>query len=79
MTTQPHVIDKSKLPPLFPTHRHDPAFWCSLGRAVATFGFLEEMLKRAVLALKGTVPAPEEEPRPLRRCRTGATCWNGRS
>lgn len=31
------------------------------GRAVATFGFLEEMLKRAVLALTGTVSAPEDE------------------
>ena len=55
------TIDKSKLPPLFPTHRHDPAFWCSLGRAVATFGFLEETLKKAVLALTGTVRAPEDE------------------
>ena len=61
MTAQPHVIDKSQLPPLFPTHRHDPAFWCSLGRAVATFGFLEEMLKKTVFALTGTVPAPEDE------------------
>ncbi|MFN3243843.1 MAG: hypothetical protein ACE37K_20210 [Planctomycetota bacterium] len=61
MTTQPHVIDKSQLPPLFPTHRHGPAFWCSLGRAVATFGFLEEMLKKAVFALTGTVPAPENQ------------------
>jgi hypothetical protein len=61
MTAQPHVIDKSKLPPLFPTHLHDAAFWCSLGRAVATFGFLEEMLKKAHLALTGTYPAPVDE------------------
>lgn len=62
METKPSfTIDKSKLPPLFPTHRHDPAFWCSLGRAVATFGYLEEMLKKAHLALTGTYPAPEDE------------------
>lgn len=58
--TPSFTVDKSKLPPLFPTHRHDPAFWCSLGRAVATFGYLEEMLKKAHLALTGTYPAPED-------------------
>lgn len=57
---RPHLIDKAKLPPLFPTHQHDAAFWCSLGRAVATFGFLEQTLKKAILALTGTVPAPED-------------------
>lgn len=61
MSTPSYKVDKSKLPPQFPTHRHDPAFWCSLGRAVATFGFLEEVLKWAVFALTGTCPAPEDE------------------
>jgi hypothetical protein len=55
------VVDRSKLPPLYPTHLHDAAFWCGLGRAVATFGFLEAMLKGAVFALTGTIPAPEDE------------------
>lgn len=55
------TIDQSNLPPLWPTHLHDPTFWCSLGRAVATFGFLEEMLKKAILALTGTYPAPVDE------------------
>ena len=52
------TVDCSKLPPLYPTHLHDAAFWCSLGRAVATFGYLEEMLKQAVFALTGSVPVP---------------------
>ncbi len=53
-------IDQSKLPPRWPTHAHDARFWESLGRAVATFAFLEEMLKKAIYALTGTCPAPEE-------------------
>jgi len=62
MNTAPSfVIDRSKLPPLYPTHLHDAPFWCSLGRAVATFGFLEEMLKKAVFALTGTCPAPPDD------------------
>ncbi|MFY9345705.1 MAG: hypothetical protein WAT39_24650 [Planctomycetota bacterium] len=60
-TPRSYVIDRSKLPAKFPTHAHAPAFWESLGRAVATLGFLEEMLKRAVYALTGTSPAPTEE------------------
>jgi hypothetical protein len=35
------------LPPGFPTQAHSPAFWEALGRAVATFGFLGEMLGKA--------------------------------
>jgi len=38
------VVDFNNLPFLFPTHRHDPMFWETLGQTVATFGFLEEML-----------------------------------
>lgn len=38
------VVDVDALPGRFPTHLHEPAFWESLGRAVATFGFLEEIL-----------------------------------
>ena len=57
----PHIVDVSQLPDLHPTHLHCEEFWCSLGRAVATFGFLEEVLKRAILALTGTYPAPPDE------------------
>ncbi|MBZ0151208.1 MAG: hypothetical protein K8J09_06710 [Planctomycetes bacterium] len=55
------LVDRSNLPPRYPTHLHDEAFWCSLGRAVATFGFLEEMLKKAVYALTGSCAAPTDE------------------
>lgn len=48
-----HVIDVTNLPDDFPTHMHDPAFWEALGRAVATFGFLEEVLGKAIYALTG--------------------------
>jgi len=33
---------------------HDAAFWESLGRAVATFGFLEEILGKAIFSFTGT-------------------------
>ncbi len=37
------VVDLDGLPDQFPTHEHEGAFRESLGRAVATFGFLEEV------------------------------------
>ena len=49
-----NVVDPDGLPDQFPTHRHERAFWESLGRAVATFGFLEEVLAKAILVLTGT-------------------------
>jgi len=57
------IVDMDKLPGRFPTHRHQPAFWESLGRAVATFGFLEETLRRAIFAFTATreYPAAEAE------------------
>jgi hypothetical protein len=48
------------LPDGFPTHRHDPAFWEALGRAVATFGFLEEVLGKAIFAFTATRPYEDE-------------------
>ena len=53
-------VKLADFPPMFPTHRHHLAFWCSLGRAVATFGFLEELLGKATFALSGSVEASEE-------------------
>ncbi|MET3897162.1 hypothetical protein ABIB57_001099 [Devosia sp. UYZn731] len=54
-------IDIAQLPGQYPTHRHKPEFWEALGRAVATFGFLEETLGRAIFAITGGREAPEEE------------------
>lgn len=48
------VIDRSQLPAQFPTHRHSAQFWEHLGRTVATFGFLEEVLGKAIFALTAT-------------------------
>jgi hypothetical protein len=48
------IIDRDRLPALFPTHRHSPEFWEQLGRTIATYGFLEEVLGRAIFAFTGT-------------------------
>lgn len=48
------IIDKDAMPAKFPTHAHEPRFWEALGRVVATFGFLEETLAKAIFALTGT-------------------------
>ena len=48
------IIDRDKLPPLFPTHRHSPQFWEQLGRTIATYGFLEEVLGKAIFAFTAT-------------------------
>lgn len=55
------LVDQDALPATFPTHRQSDAFWAALGRAVATFGFLEWSLRRAIFALSGDRPAPEDE------------------
>lgn len=55
------IVDLDTLPKMFPTHKHDPMFWESLGRAVATFGFLEEVLGKAIFAFSATKPYSEEE------------------
>jgi hypothetical protein len=50
-----YIVDLDSLPPLFPTHLHSPEFWEHLGRTVATFGHLEEVLGKAIFALTATV------------------------
>lgn len=60
-STAPRIIDRESLPAMFPTHRHSPEFWAALGRAVGTFGFLEEMLGKAIYAFSGMRPIPEDE------------------
>jgi hypothetical protein len=58
---QGYLVDLDNLPPMFPTHRHSPVFWEQLGRAVATFGFLEEVLGKAIFALTATRRYDESE------------------
>jgi len=55
------IVDRNGLPPRWPTHRHTPEFWEHLGRAVASFGFLEDTLRRAIIAFTGTRPVPPDQ------------------
>ena len=45
-----HKIDRKNLPRNFPTHFHESRFWEQLGRTIATYGFLEEVLGKAIFA-----------------------------
>jgi hypothetical protein len=56
-----YLIDRAGLPVNYPTHTHRPEFWEALGRAVATFGFLEEVLLKAIFAITATTRIPEAE------------------
>lgn len=56
-----YIIDVSNLPGNFPTHRHPGEFWEALGRTVATFGFLEEVLGKAIFSFTATRKIPENQ------------------
>jgi hypothetical protein len=56
-----YQVNQHSLPDKFPTHGHESAFWESLGRAVATFGFLEQVLGKAIFAFTATRAYEEEE------------------
>ena len=60
-TKKSFLIDKKGLPEKFPTHTHDSLFWESLGRTIASFGFLEEVLSKAIFSFTATHPYPENE------------------
>lgn len=55
------IIDRERLPALFPTHKHSPEFWEQLGRTIATYGFLEETLGKAIFAFTATRDYPPDE------------------
>ena len=55
------IIDQGALPEKYPTDKHETGFWESLGRAVATFGFLEEVLSKAIFSFTATKPYSEHE------------------
>ena len=57
---QGYQIIVDELPENFPTHRHDSEFWEHLDRTIATFGFLEEMLGKAIFILTGTKEFEDE-------------------
>ena len=50
----PQVVDRDRLPEDWPTHRGSSEFWEELGRAVASFSYLEDTLARAYFGLTGT-------------------------
>jgi len=52
------AVDLDRLPANFPTHRHEAEFWEALGRGVATFGFLEEVLGKAIFSVTATRQIP---------------------
>jgi len=54
-------IDRNGLPNDYPTHLHQPKFWAELGRTIATFGFLEETLGRAIFAINLTTEYDEKD------------------
>lgn len=55
------AVRRAGLPADFPTQAHSPQFWEELGRTVATFGFLEEVLGKAIFSFTATRSYPEEE------------------
>lgn len=61
MIQKRYRIDQQKLPADYPTHRHPDEFWEQLGRTVATYGFLEQVLGRAIFALTATRKYPQDE------------------
>lgn len=55
------IIKRAALPLMFPTHAHAPQFWEHLGRTIATYGFLEEVLGKAIFAFTATRNYSETE------------------
>ncbi|ABB57685.1 hypothetical protein [Synechococcus elongatus] len=56
-----YQVDQTGLHEKFPTHLHQSTFWESLGRVVATFGYLEQVLGKAIFALTATKVYEEHE------------------
>jgi hypothetical protein len=56
-----YIVNQDALPEKYPTDKHEAVFWESLGRAVATFGFLEETLTKAIFSFTATRPYDEHE------------------
>jgi hypothetical protein len=54
-------IDRSRLNPQFPTQFHEAELWEQLGRTVAAFGFLEDVLVKAIFAFTGMREYKDED------------------
>lgn len=55
------IVDATGRPPFYPTHLHSAEFWEHLGRAIATFGFLEEVLGKAIFVLTSERQIAQDE------------------
>jgi len=56
-----YITDLASLPSKYPTHLHSPEFWENLGRAIATFGFLEQTPGKAIFGITATTRYNENE------------------
>ena len=56
-----HYLDIASLPESYPTMHLPAEFWELLGRAIATFGFLEEILGKAIFAMTATKLYDDEQ------------------
>jgi hypothetical protein len=61
VTETPAVIDRDRLSEHWPTGLFPPDFWEQLGRTIATFGLLEDVLGKAIFAFMATKEYTEEE------------------
>lgn len=61
MSKEYYRVDQGQMPTDYPTHRHSGEFWEQLGRTVATYGFLEQVLGRAIFALTATRRYTQDE------------------
>lgn len=61
MPRSPSRIDRARLSPQWPTDLFPPAFWEQLGRTIATFGLLEEVLGKAIFAFTATTEFNEKD------------------
>lgn len=61
MPRSPAVIDRKLLSLLWPTDRFSAEFWEQLGRTIATFGLLEEVLGKAIFAFTATTEFNEKD------------------
>lgn len=61
MPRSPSRIDRARLSPKWPTDQFTGAFWEQLGRTIATFGLLEEVLGKAIFAFTATTSFNETD------------------
>lgn len=55
------VIDRMRLSPNWPTNLFPAGFWEQLGRTIATFGLLEDVLGKAIFAFTATTAYKEDD------------------